>query len=75
MTTWRIHRRGTYLGDAKMSNVTPAQLRTADHHSIRLRVGIDDRARHSGGVNIFGKGFGNHNHNILMRQHLKTQPG
>lgn len=29
------------------------------------------RARHPGGVNIFGKGFGNHNHNILMRQHLK----
>jgi predicted transcriptional regulator len=36
-------------------------------------VGIDDRARHPGGVNIFGKGFGNHSYDILMRQHVKAQ--
>jgi len=75
LTTWRISERGTFQGDTKVSEVTLAQLRTGDHHSIRLRVGIDNRARHPGGVNIFGKGFGNHNHNILMRQHLKTHTG
>ena len=56
-----------------MSPVTLAQLRTSEHHSIRLRVEIDERARHPGGVNIFGKGFGNHSHDILMRQHVKAQ--
>ena len=59
----------------RVSHVTLAQLRTSEHHSIRLRVGIDERARHPGGVNIFGKGFGNHNHDILMRQHVKTHSG
>ena len=31
---------------------------------------IEDNAAHSG-VNIFCRGFGNHNHDILMRLHLK----
>lgn len=75
LTTWRIDGRGTFQSESKISNVTLAQLRTGEHHSIRLRVGIDERARHPGGVNIFGKGFGNHNHDILMRQHLKMQNG
>jgi predicted transcriptional regulator len=71
LTTWRIDERGTFQSNVKMSSVTLAQLRTSEHHSIRLRVGIDERARHPGGVNIFGKGFGNHSHDILMRQHVK----
>jgi predicted transcriptional regulator len=75
LTTWRINERGTFQGDTRVSQVTLAQLRTAEHHSIRLRVGIDERARHPGGVNIFGKGFGNHNQDILMRQHLKAHTG
>jgi predicted transcriptional regulator len=54
-------------------DVTLKDLRTADHHSIRLRIGIDDKAAHQGGVNIFGKGFGNHDQDILMRLHLKPR--
>lgn len=73
LTRWCVSERGTYLGDAKLSDVTIADLKTADHHSIRLRIGIDEHASHPGGVNIFGSGFGNHNHDILMRLHLKPR--
>jgi predicted transcriptional regulator len=59
------------MGVKKLSSVTFAQLKLAEHHSIRLRIGIDDNAVHPGGGNIFGRGFGNHNHDILMRLHLK----
>ena len=41
--------------------------------AIRVRIGIDEDASHPGGVNIFGKGFGNHDHDILMRLHLKAR--
>ena len=41
------------------------------HHSIRMRIGIDDKATHPGGVNIFGKGFGNYDQDIVMRLHLR----
>ena len=71
LTQWHISSKGTFMGTKKLSSVTLAQLRLAEHHSIRLRIGIDDNAAHPGGVNIFGRGFGNHNQDILMRLHLK----
>ena len=51
--------------------MTLAQLSIAEHHSIRLKIVIDDDATNPGGVNIFGKGFGNHDQGILMRLYLK----
>ncbi|EJZ16413.1 putative DNA-binding protein, partial [Rhizobium sp. Pop5] len=36
----------------------------------RLRVGIAENAGHTGGVNIFGRGFGNHGRDIIMRLHV-----
>ncbi len=70
LTCWRVTERGTFLGDERLSDVTLADLALPEHHSIRLRVGIDDKAAHPGGVNIFGRGFGNHNQDIVMRLHL-----
>ena len=73
LTHWRITERGSYLGERRISKVTLADLEASAHHSIRVRIGIDEDASHPGGVNIFGKGFGNHDHDILMRLHLKAR--
>ncbi len=70
LTSWRISREGTYLGDIKLSNVTLDELQLAEHHSVKLRIGIDDKAGLPGGINIFGRGFGNHDQDIKMRLHL-----
>ena len=43
---------------------------TSQHHSIRMRIGIDAKAEHPGGVNIFGRGFGNYDQDIVMRLRL-----
>jgi predicted transcriptional regulator len=37
------------------------------HSSIRLRLGIKEDAAHPGGINIFGRGFGNYDQDILLR--------
>lgn len=71
LTTWTVSDQGTRVGDRQVSGITLSQLALADHHSIRLKIGIDDDAIHPGGINIFGKGFGNYNQDILMRLHLK----
>ena len=34
-------------------------------------IGIDEAAARPGGVNIFGRCFGNHDQDILMRLHLR----
>jgi predicted transcriptional regulator len=71
LTRWRITSAGTFLGQQKLSDVTPADLALPEHHSIRLRIGVEKHAAHPGGINIFGKGFGDYDQNILMRLHLK----
>lgn len=70
LTQWRISSKGTWIGDVKLSDVTVDDLRLAEHHSIRMRIGIDDEVGRPGGVNIFGRGFGNHDQDILMRLHF-----
>jgi predicted transcriptional regulator len=74
LTQWHVSAQGTFLNGRKISPVTLNELALAAHHSIRLRVGIDEGAAHPGGVNIFGRGFGNHSRDILMRLHVRQEP-
>ncbi|CAH1691586.1 ArsR family transcriptional regulator [Hyphomicrobiales bacterium] len=71
LTTWRITSEGTFLGERRLGDVVLGDLDLDRHHSIRLRIGIDEREGRPGGVNIFGRGFGNYNQDIKMRLHLK----
>ena len=48
-----------------------ADLDIPKHHSIRMKIGIDAKAEHPGGVNIFGRGFGNYDQDIVMRLRLR----
>ncbi|HYZ64832.1 MAG TPA: helix-turn-helix domain-containing protein [Acetobacteraceae bacterium] len=70
LTNWRISAQGTFMDGAKLSPVTLEQLDLDRHHSVKLRIGIDEHAAHPGGVNIFGRGFGNHDQDIVMRLYL-----
>jgi predicted transcriptional regulator len=71
LKTWRVGSNGTFIDGLRISDVTIGELDLARHHSIRMRIGIDAKASHPGGVNIFGKGFGNYDQDIVMRLHLK----
>ncbi|MEZ5863719.1 MAG: helix-turn-helix domain-containing protein [Geminicoccaceae bacterium] len=73
LKTWRVTDEGCFIDGARVSDIRLSDLDLDGHHSIRLRIGIDDDARHPGGVNIFGKGFGNHDQDIVMRLFLKKK--
>jgi Predicted transcriptional regulator len=72
LVTWQISRNGTSVNDVQISSVSLDQLGLDMHHGIRMRIGIDEHARHPGGLNIFGRGFGNHDQDIVMRLRLKS---
>jgi len=38
-----------------------------DHSSIKVRIGVKENAQNVGGINIFGKGFGNYDKDIVLR--------
>jgi len=63
----RVTQEGTFIDGLKMSPVSLKDLDLGAHNSIRFRVAVKADARHPGGVNIFGRGFGNYDQDILMR--------
>lgn len=71
LTVWSIDDRGSFVDGVKVSRTTLADLDLAAHHSIRLKIGIDEKAKRPGGLNIFGRGFGNHDQDIVMRLLLR----
>ncbi|MBB3594002.1 putative transcriptional regulator [Rhizobium sp. BK529] len=66
LKTWTIDETGTWIDGAMVSTQTIASLGIADHHSIRFRIGIDEKADNPGGMNLFGKGFGDFDQDLVM---------
>ncbi len=67
LKTWRINGSGSYVDGVKVSDVTLDTLTINEHRSIRIRIGVREDAEHPGGINIFGRGFGNYDQDIIMR--------
>ena len=62
----RFHE-GSFVDGVRVSDVRLADLALPDHHSIKVRIGIKDEAEHVGGINVFGRGFGNYDQAIVLR--------
>ncbi|HEY4201345.1 MAG TPA: helix-turn-helix domain-containing protein [Devosiaceae bacterium] len=67
LKNWRVNASGTYVDGMKISPVSLKDLDINSRHSIRLRIGVKADARHPGGINIFGRGFGNYDQDIVLR--------
>lgn len=66
LKTWRVDREKTTLDMEKISTVTLNQLNLQDTHKLRMRVGIKPDAVYQGGINLFGRQFGDYDQNIKM---------
>ena len=64
---WEVRTDGTFLDGAKLSSCSLSDLQLNEHRSIRVRIGVKEDARHPGGMNVFGRGFGNHDQDITLR--------
>jgi predicted transcriptional regulator len=67
LKSFRINGTGTFVDGLKISPVSLKDLDLDTHHSIRLRIGVKEEAKHPGGINIFGRGFGNYDQDIVLR--------
>ena len=72
LKTFRVTPEGAFVDGVRISPLTPKDLDIGAHHSIRLKIEVKPDARHPGGVNIFGRGFGNYDQDIALR--LTTGP-
>ena len=67
LKTWRVTAEGSFIDGVRISAVSLSDLDLASHHSVRVRIGVPDSARHPGGINIFGRGFGNYDQDLVLR--------
>jgi predicted transcriptional regulator len=67
---WSVTEEGSYIDGVPISPVTIADLKLADHHSVKVKIGIKEDAEYVGGLNIFGRGFGNYDRDIVLRMYL-----
>ncbi len=64
---WRVNSEGSYVDGVKVSGVRLTDLTLAANPYIVLRIGVKLDATHVGGINLFGRKFGNYAQDIVMR--------
>jgi predicted transcriptional regulator len=69
LKTWKMDNERTTLDMQKISEVTVDRLGLLQRPNLRLRIGVKQDAVHKGGVNLFGRDFGDHDQEIVMKIH------
>lgn len=69
LKTWKIDDRGTFLDNEKISTVTLKEIMASKKPFISIKLGVKSDAGHVGGMNLFGKNFGNYQQDLLLQIH------
>lgn len=67
-----IDKSGTYLNDVPVNKQTLDDFSLEQDASIKISFGVEEDAVHRGGINLFGKKFGDYNQSILLTLHPDT---
>lgn len=67
----RVQEDGTFMDGQRMSDVTLRDIER-DRNFWTLRIAVREDAEHVGGLTLYGRGFGNYNHDILFKVYYET---
>lgn len=70
---WSVDAEGSYVDGTPVSDTTIADLMLVPHQPIMVRIGVKPDAEHIGGFNLFGRGFGNYEQDLVLRLHYTTR--
>ncbi len=62
-----INEKGTFIDGLQVSEVSMADLSLDFRSTIKLKMEVEEKAEHLGGLTIFGQSFGNYNQDISVR--------
>lgn len=66
LTEWRINADGSYIGDARSTDTTLAELGLSFNQPIAVRFAVLPDALNRNGINLFGHSFGDHPQSITL---------
>jgi predicted transcriptional regulator len=69
---WKLNKSGCFLDGEKISDRTIDDFQLSNYPYIAFRLGIKQDAVNSGGMNLFGPKFGDHEQGIVV--HIKYEP-
>jgi len=67
LKVWQVNGTGSFVDGLRVSSVRLQDLHITDQPSISVRIGVKPDAKHVGGINIFGRHFGNYPQDIVLR--------
>jgi predicted transcriptional regulator len=67
LKVWSVTESGSFVDGRRISEITLDALHIADDPSFCVRIGVKPDARHVGGINIFGRQFGNYPQDVVLR--------
>jgi predicted transcriptional regulator len=67
LKTWDITNMGTFEDGRLVSDIKLGDIKLENSRFIKLRIGIKEDAANPGGVNLFGRKFGNYEQSIVMK--------
>lgn len=66
LTTWEVGPEGCFIAGRKVSDTKICDLRLMDRASVVVRIGNKEDAKYIGGFNLFGKGYGDYEQDIML---------
>ncbi|MFS0724216.1 ArsR/SmtB family transcription factor [Paenibacillus sp. 1P07SE] len=75
LKTWRIDGKHASLDGERLSDITVGELNLMSRPSVRMRIGVKPDAVHQGGMNLFGRQFGDHEQEIRLKIEYTVDPG
>lgn len=67
LKVWQVNAGGSFVDGRRVSDVTVDQLHIENDASLTVRIGVAADAKNVGGINIFGRDFGNYPQDIVLR--------
>lgn len=67
LKVWQVNGEGSWVDGIRVSDVRLTALRIPDRPYLTVRLGVKARARHVGGLNLFGRRFGNYPQDLVVR--------
>lgn len=67
LKVWQVNREGGFVDGITCSDVCLDDLGIMNGPFIPVRIGVKPDAHHAGGINIFGRHFGNYPQDLVLR--------